>query len=277
MKTVKLVTNKEGGLLNQPYSSNRTVSFSTCSEIQDDVAKMLTGFYYCREGVIGHFARFFSEEADEENIINDDDEPRQGLYEHKDVPTRKTSVAVHTNVGKASDADIEVFESHMKRAIKLLNHYERRNKWFLSEIYKTNHSSGKENLIYLLKSSKWWMTSTHILSLYLLLIRLGEYGFWDKIGKSTNNSEVLSYFSKIKENQHDSRNVSGNQPKKWNVLLDNRKKIYGGRTRNSTFGFNKDHFTVKTDGVYALCSNESYDKETKRKFAELCKEAKLKF
>ena len=50
MKTVKLATILEGGVLSSPYDSgNFSISFSTCSEIKDGAVKMLTGFYHIVE------------------------------------------------------------------------------------------------------------------------------------------------------------------------------------------------------------------------------------
>ncbi len=262
MKTVKLTTMPDGGLLNQPYTSGKSISFSTCSEIRDGAAEMLTGLYYCREEVINNFAKFFSKRDG-----LDTDGSKTPLYNYEDMPKKKTSVAVHINIGNKDAAYIKSLDNEIKRSIKLLNHYERRNKWFLSEVYKADHDSRKSDLIYLFKSSKWWMTSTHTLSLYLLLIRLGEYELFDVIKKFTANPEVLSLFNKV-------RDLHDNHPERWNVLLDNRKKIYGERMQKEIFTF-ADAFTVKVDGIWTLCENRSCDKITKEKFAELCKEAGL--
>ncbi|MCK4827167.1 hypothetical protein KA005_66160 [bacterium] len=272
MKTIKLETSKTSGIINQPYSTVEKISFSICTEIKDRSARMLTSFAYCREGVIGHFSRFFSEQFDREYERDYNDGK---LYSHEDMPKNRTSMAVHFNTGKRVRRRIKELDSYMERSINLLNHYEKRNKWTLSEIYKAKHDAGKKDLIYLFKSSKWWMTAPHTLSLYMLLIRLGRNELFDKVEKSTSNSELLSIFRKANNKVYDSHRFTGNRPKAWNLFLDNRKEIYGKREQKGIFNFSSDSYTVRIDGISALCSGNSQDRRVKEKFKELCKENNL--
>lgn len=272
MKTIKLETSKDSGIINQPYTTNEKVSFSTCTEIKDGSARMLTCFVYCREGVIGHFSRFFSEKFDNEYRSDYNDGK---LYDHEDMPKSKTSMAAHFSTGKKVRRRIKELDSYVERSVNLLNHYERRNKWGLSEVYKTKHDAGKADCIYLFKSSKWWMTSPHTLSLYMLLIRMGKNKIFDKVDKSTSNSELLSILKGANDEVHDSHRFSGDRPKAWNLFLDNRKEIYGKREQKNIFTFSQDSYTVRIDGISSLCSGNSQDRRVKEKFKELCKESNL--
>jgi hypothetical protein len=273
VKTIKLETSKTSGIINQPYSTVEKVSFSACTEIKDGSARMLTSFMYCREGVIGHFCRFFSEKFDTEYEHDYNDGK---LYCSEDMPKNRTSMAAHFNTGKRGRRSIKELDSYMERSVNLLNHYEERNKWALSEVYKTKHDAGKKDRIYLFKSSKWWMTSPHTLSLYMLLIRLGRNKIFDKVDKSTSNSELLSIFRKATNESHDGHRFDGDRPKMWNLFLDKRKEIYGKREQKSIFTFSSDSYTVRIDGISALCSNNSQDRRVKDKFKELCEENNLK-
>ncbi len=273
MKTIKLETSKASGIINQPYSTVEKVSFSTCTEIKDGFARMLTSFIYCREGVIGHFSRFFSNSFDNEYI---GDYGGGKLYGHEDMPRNKTSMAAHFSIGKKVRRRTRELDSYIKRSINLLNHYEIRNKWALSEVYKTKHDAGKADCIYLFKSSKWWMTSPHTLSLYMLLIRLGRNKIFDKVDKSTSNSELLSIFEGAHYDTFDSHRFDGDRPKMWNLFLDKRKEIYGKREQKGLFTFSQDSYTVRIDGISALCAGNSQDRRVKDKFKELCKENNLK-
>ena len=272
MKTIKLKTSKTSGILNQPYSTIDKVAFSTCTEIKDGSASMLTSFIYCREGVIGHFCRFFSEKFDNEYISDYNDGK---LYDHEDMPKNRTSMAAHFNTGKKVRRNIKEFDSYMERSVNLLNHYERRNNWALSEVYKTKHDAGKKDRIYLFKSSKWWMTSPHTLSLYMLLIRMGKNKFFNKVDKSTSNSELISILKGANHDAYDSHRWAGDRPEMWNLFLDNRKEIYGKRKQKGIFTFSLDSYTVRVDGISSLCAGNSLDRRVKDKFKELCKENNL--
>jgi len=281
MKTIKLATRLNDEALNKLRVTHRDIAFSTCSEIKDGEAVGLTKFFYCREAVVGYFARFFNKLFDdkylETELMYDKNSSKKdyALYKHKDAPEKKTSVAVHANIGEETREYINSLDGFVKRSVKLLNHYERRNKWFLSQVYKAEHDASKTDLIYLFKSSKWWMTSTHTYSLYLLLIRLGKYKYFDKIEKSTPNSEVLSLLSRINADQKDGRYVSEGQPKMWNILLDNKKEIYGEGPQEENFS-SSTRLNTKIDGITNLCSNYACNEGVRKRFAEFCKSAGLK-
>ncbi len=283
MKTVKLITRPDDTSLNKTHVICKDIALSICSEIEGGAAIGLTKFFYCREAVIGYFTRFFNKLFDDEylktellyNTNGSLGREDYALYKHKDMPKRKTSVAMHVNIGKKTKEYIDSVDKSARRAIKLLNHYERRNKWLLSKVYKTDHDASKVNVIYLFEGSKWWMTSTHTLSLYLLLIRLGRYEHFDKIKKSTPNSEVLSLLGMIREGQRDEAYVSKRQPKKWNILFDNIKKIYGEGPHEENFSL-PTRLDAKTDGITSLCSNIACNKSVRKIFAKLCKAANLR-
>ncbi len=287
MKTVKLDLshiNDRDVVLNRTSNNPNNTSFSICSETKNSSAKSLTRFFGCREAAIGAFSRFLNEETDNSYVSNEvtyDKKYKRGkeyfaLYEHRDMPTGKTSMAFHMNTSEENHhkKNEKYFEEFVKRSVKLLNHYERRNKWAPSVVYKTNHDAGNSDDIYLFRSSKWWMTSTHTFSLYMLLIRLGRHDFI-KVDKSTPNSKVLSMFNAIREQHSGYSDTQKDYPKMWNILLDNRKKIYKGNTHEDNFSFDKRN-VVKVDGIRRLCSNYSGHREALSKFTELCKKAGLR-
>ena len=287
MKTIKLDLNhilSRDNVLKRNYGHIDSTSFSICSEIENSSAKALTKFFGCREAVVGNFSRFLNGETDNSYVSNeitydkksDHGKAYYALYGHKDMPTRKTSIAIHMNTSE--EGHHKKNESHLeelvKRAVKILNHYERRNKWALSVAYKTNHDAGDSDGIYLFRSSRWWMTSTHTLSLYLLLIRLGVHSLFNNVGKSTTNSTMISLFQNINEYKTGYSDVHKNYPKMWNILLDNRKKIYSGNTQEDNFSFDKRNM-VKVDGIRRLCADCSCYHDVSKKFHELCKKAGL--
>ncbi len=288
MKTVKLCTITHDKLLNNPYANDKRTLFSICSEIKDGASETLTNFFYCRETLVGLFVRFFIKEFDDLCVDSEIEYARErdrdikikredhALYQHKDMPQKKTTIAMHIHVGDKNRAYKKSLDGLAKRSIKLLNHYERRNNWFPSEVYKTDHNAGDADAIYLFKSSRWWMTSTHTFSLYMLLIRLGKYESFEVIEKDTPNSEVVSLLGSIAEGSPEYRNVIGDQPKRWNILLDNRKKIYDGETLEDIFNFS-GRLSIKADGIRRLCGDRSTYDTVRERFYKLCKEAGLGF
>ncbi len=118
------------------------------------------------------------------------------------IDNRKTRMIIRSNM-----ADKE-FEKVILKAEKLLHHYEH-----MAGVVSTSISkNGKD---YILCSSNFWMFSPVLISLYTLLIRLGEYDLnftkfdnvsllkaYDTLAKSTKTDNEVSYVRSVKAYIH---------------------------------------------------------------------------
>ena len=240
IKTIKLKLGHYSScmILNGNYESIKP-SFAVCTNINEGEVELLSNFTGCRE-TLATMIR---------NIVN-----KTGSYteSHESFPVNKTCILALINVG-SSYHDRKVLAPNgrgrldvtyeewvpkiFKTGLKLVNHYEKTNKWLLTKLYKvdyktpTNHST--THIIYCFIGSRWWMNSPQSLYLFTLLIRLGRYSELQLIGDKSSRETVSDILAKVKnmgskEGFVDNDRISVH---KWNVFLDNYKKIYKGRRK----------------------------------------------
>ena len=240
--------------------ANHSFSFSACSEIKNNATEQLFEFHGCRETYIERIMSHFS-----------------GKTTINKLSTRKTTLMVWTSQGK-NGADVVpngckgphsswILES-MKAGLRLVNHFERENKWLKSKLYKAQLPEKSKSHVYIMEGSRWWLTSTHILSLYMLLIRLGKRGEVQEIRKNATTEEIINVIQAFKTGT-DYTNVV--HAWKWPILLNNRRAIYKGRR---TFSENFSETSSSLEGIKRLTTGDAEDKVVRNRFAEFCKRKK---
>lgn len=250
MKTLKLIPHINDSTLTGVYdSSSSSLGFALCSSEKEGVVHQLSSFYYCREAVMNDVFNYISN--------------------NKVFTTKNTWLLMHKGIGKRYGRSIPLFEQHIRNAIMLVNRYEKRNNWLLSKAYKTNHPQRETHPVYIIKGSRWWLTAPHTFSLYMLLLRISELSRFNKLEKDTTNEEVLKFIKAIDRDSSDYAKTRN--PEFWDVLINNRRKIYGKRTAKDTFSVVKEY--GGQEGVLKLENGSCGDKEALGKFRELCKEA----
>lgn len=246
--------------LKEDVYENNAYNFAVCSEIENGNCEQLSQIFTCREGLIGAF--------------------RSLLYENKKLSNKKISIMLWINSGnethmKHFGAPIPYdkwVDSSVKASLKAVNCFEKRNKWLRTKAYRVNHEYGKSQRVYVFQGSRWWMTSSYLLSLFLLLLRLGRGPEMKKVASNASTATIVETIKDIaKSGKNDYLRVGAVD--KWVVFLDNRRKIFKGR---KTFVDNfKATDDVNGEGILKLTDNNARDEQTQKRFNDCLREAGL--
>jgi len=246
-------------------------------------------FYFdgCREGVAS-FLRTQIEEDDRNSYKNKIKIKRDVEIDLKRVrlilflkANDKNAKSTIERFGERKDKEVAI-------GLKLVNHYEKRLGWLLTKITKLQNGDILKDVdikntinMYMVVGSSKWLRSPYMLSLYMLLLRLGTRGFK---GNFETHEELFKEFETFvnKNNGHykDANHINykdANHIKKkypmWDILLENHSKFFRDKSINRLYnrkylvnggsGFN--------EGITKLCSGYSLDLEMNKKFVELCK------
>jgi hypothetical protein len=256
-KTVKLKTISDGNI--DGKYENARFGFAACSDLKDGSVEQLFSTAGCREVLISHYKDCVT-----------------GRDSAKTPSKRRTSLMVWVGKGRSkspqkigggnSDSRMSItYEEHMAKsmstALMVLNAFEKRNKWLRTQVYKTNHMAGTENIIYYFRGSRWWQFAPHTLSLYMLLIRLCKHPDLQKLEKNSSVDTIIKTITGITTG-NDTGHAS--TAKKWLPLLDNRRAIYKDRTLLK----NWEAFSSGSEGVRTLTDSNAGDKQTVKRFKE---------
>lgn len=143
--------------------------------------------------------------------------------------------------------DIPKFEKKMKASLKLLNHYEKMAGVSLSKVQKVDD---KKLNVWAFNSPGMWIKIPQLVSMYSMLIRLGDKEF-----KFKDNEELrvaLKKQAESKANDNDTRYLK-NCWNKLDLIIKNRNSLFpkdGYETYKSmpTSSFHNN------SGIYTLCS-----------------------
>jgi hypothetical protein len=238
------------------YASSQ-IKFALCSlATRDNKSEQLTNFHHCRDGFLQRIMNHFNGSA------------ALGM-----VSTAKTIVMLRTISGKKPTETVpfwykgshaEWMLSSVKAGVKLVNHFEKENRWKTSKIYKVKVPKDSSSHIYMIEGSRWWMTSTHTLSLFILLLRFGTREEIHKLGNIRKTESIIALISSFTSGVGCGlcKNVW-----KWPLLLSNRKSLFKGRT----FEDNYKKCSSGFEGVYQITTGAIKDKGLQKRFAEICK------
>lgn len=250
------------------------MSFCTAPD-QHNRIRLRGYFDTCRETVIGFLrAQLEAANANRKKKTSLIDLKRTRLILFVKASGQHTERIID-NFRKKKDKEILI-------SLKLVNHYERKLGWPRTKMQKLDNrdafldSSGNNisNTVnmYMVVGSSRWMKSPHLLSLYMLLLRLGVRGFKAEFETHTQLLKELEDFGKKHRTKSDVSYVRATYDK-WDILLESYDKLFGKRTIkslydrkslvNSNNGFN--------EGIYRLCIGNSYDLDISHKFTKICK------
>lgn len=235
---------------------NSFFSFAACSDLKDGNITQITNLAGCREG----FIRAYKDCALETGSA-------------KKPSKRRTSLIVWMNKGDAKNAcDCSKNNEHrlrmtyedwmdksMKTAVVMLNAFEARNKWMRTKAYRTKHNMDSKHIIYYFRGSRWWQFAPHTLSLFMLLIRLSKHVSLHSMQSTVTPEAIIENIMAITAGADRDHAKTA---KHWLALMDNRRKIYEGRS----FKSNWEAFTSGSEGVRMLTDNVANDRQTQQRF-----------
>lgn len=159
--------------------------------------------------------------------------------------------------------------TQLQASLKLIQHFERRLGWPLTRVYKVDHMLSPVAFIYMVVGSSRWQKSTHYLSLYLLMLRLGRSGFQSKFEDHKELGEELATFARRRS---DDAGFVRSTYHKWELFLQNQDKLFAGR--NLKHIFKKSSLANDNngygEGINQLCVGWSRDLALASRFKKLC-------
>lgn len=156
--------------------------------------------------------------------------------------------------------ELPEFRDKMAAALKLLNHFERYSKISLSTIQEVDAKGSGKSAIFLFTGSKMWVRSPFMISLYTLLIRLG-----DKKLDFKNARDLKSVLKTLKDKVKGDNDVNYIEIlwSKLHPIMKNRKELFP--TEN---GFHKIFFQETSinsfhdySGILSLAKGITIDQE----------------
>lgn len=281
MKPVKV---KYIGNLATEHYYQQAVKFAFCSKIEKGrTVSQLTSFVTCREDVIKYFRGRATNRS----------------FKHVDIKRLRILTCFRTSPDynkRHLDRARRVVDKKMGAAIKLLNHFETRAGWGLSKLYHTDNTgkfltpnarygylesriTNKEPYIhvYMVVSSNKWLKSSHYVSLYLLMLRIGSIGFKGtfRSHKQLMETELPTLLAK---SPTDSGYIRSSY-KKWDIFLKNQRDLLKGRTSLKD-SFKLSHLSLGhnsgyNEGIEKLVSGKSFDMQLADRWYALCKKHKI--
>ena len=168
------------------------------------------------------------------------------------------------------------YDEWMKRiaigGLKIVNHFEKRNKWLQSKAYKvilprraklTKHA-------YYFVGSRWWVHTPHNLSLYLLLIRLGRFEIIQKLRKNMSRKTFLKALKDTNVKSYGNNLLS--DASVWYPLTKNMKRIYSHHKGQPArcWEIMEDY----TEGIYDFVNGDTSDDAAYSKLCKILAEAR---
>ena len=239
--------------LDEIYQSSKLM-FSLLSTAAEG-NKMCTPWVRCRD---------FLHDAVRAYLLNTPSEIYGFRYDrnkHPAISTRYTRIAV-------KGADKKTMEEIVHRAIKLINHYEE-----MAEFKGRSVLKRAEGNIWVFVGPSIWIKSPTLLSLYTLLIRLGEYKEL-AFNSHEDLKTKLAAFGKA-DGSNEQQYIYAIEPNKLDTLIKNIRVLFPSVNYKNykAFADIKIYDFHNNAGIVSLCSNKkTYIKPMiKRKFEALCR------
>jgi hypothetical protein len=130
--------------------------FGCAQEPKNGEIRLVQGYHSCREGLVSSMRGRINEGADNQ-------------------PTDKMRMIFRWTAGRgASKKDLQDIESWVHRSIAILRALDKLAGWPLTRVYKIEHGKGDWLQPHYFLSSRRWMKSSYLVSLYCLLVRMGK-------------------------------------------------------------------------------------------------------
>ena len=186
-------------------------------------------------------------------------------------PVDMSKTRIMARYDNGVNGTIEDKDDQMDHAIKLINYYEDILKVPHSKVERLSDSPWKEKTIWLFTGDKIWMTSPFLISLYTMLMRLGEKKMEFTDGNSLN-AAIEAVCNKQNKVAHDNDvGYLKSIKTKLEFALTNLDKLKQGEEVDPAY-YNKDislHSFHNDCGIVALLAGNYMHYWTREKLAEL--------
>ena len=258
MKEVKISWLENQSPTSVMYYSE-SIWFSWLATPKKDIYKQVTSWHTCRETFIQEISDYFEGDGESWYYPGNFDTSRLRL-----ITCRKHGPNIK---GRALKLVIEKDRKWAIESCRLLNIFEAYQGWSRTKLHVGPHM--KNQLLtantFVFVGSQKWLRAPQLLSLYLLILRLGRMYKYTKGFNSLNDLEALEAELKKKKRyltNQGARDVDWMRDgyKHWTTVLDNHKKLFfSQRIRDN-------HLTAfDDDGINALVVENNCGNNTTRR------------
>jgi len=228
--------------------------------IKKDTFSQITTWYSCRETFAGEICKFV--------------DPLPKWKYDRNLDLKKAYVAVarkHGRMGfvEKTKADLK----WMKCSVRILNILEKTQGWALTRVSMCDNPELHAGLVntFVFVSSPKWIQAPQLLSLYLLIIRLGQY--WQdfhELKKIEDLKKVVNSIisDKSKKLQADIQWLEMTW-KYWLIILNNHDELFFKRTIEENYVANSGK-----DGIKSLIDCSGSDQQTKKCWKDIISKTK---
>jgi hypothetical protein len=164
----------------------------------------------------------------------------------------------------------------IENSVRLLHLYERIAGWPLTKTYKVKTDKDNIKLYYFL-SSRRWIKAPYLMSLYILLIRIGKLEYLDDFKTYDDLTEIVNKLSAGKQAQqagcdNDERYITNTFPY-WKTIAENYGELF--RKKKIEYYWSKERLTTDSyvgyEGIDYLSSGNTHNSTLYKRFMELHK------
>lgn len=230
-------------------------SFGAGKELKGDAIDLVGTFHTCREALMGEMRR---------DINNENDR----------LPTDKMRILVRFSESRAQGkADRILIDGWVERATSVLQAFDKLAGWPLTRVHKVK-TSARSIDIYYFHSSRRWMKSSYLVSLYLLLIRVCRD---DRITGFKDFYSLVAVIDKIdrstKKLVTDSGYISSSKPY-WEAIMKGYSRLF--RKRKMVYYWDKERLgsgnNGGSEGIQNLVTGATSYTEVRKELNEIKKE-----
>jgi len=231
-------------------------NFACAQEPKDGKIKLVHSYHGCREGLMSSMRSRIMGKASIEQ------------------PTDKMRIIFRWSASDRNiKTDLKTIDGWVKRSVPVLQAFDRLAGWPLTRVYKIETGQGDWLKAYYFHSSRRWMKSSYLVSLYTLLVRMckdaGIVGFKDfdglvkVVGKITKSRNLITDNSYVKDSMPYWKAIMTGYPE----LFRKRKLPYywdTGRLSGDSLG--------GAEGVQYLVKGDTKYTEIRKKLLEIKKQ-----
>lgn len=246
-------------LVNPSQFGNKSDYFGFCfanaQEPKDGKIRMMQGTNTCREGLMANMRSRIVKES-------------------KELPTDKLRIMCKwTASEKNLKADLKTINAWVNRSVMVLQAFDRLAGWPLTRVYQIEAGDREWLKLYYYHSSRRWMKSSYLVSLYLLLIRMCKdtriTGFKDFNGLVAKLNKILKNDKLITDTSY----VNGSMPY-WEAIMKGYPRLF--RQRKIQYYWDPDRLSNNSsggsEGIHLLTNGSTYYKEIRAELLKIKKE-----
>jgi len=241
-------------LVRSNYYSNFSFGLATFSSSGDNVVQTKGGFHSCREGLI-------SKTSSHLDTINTDKAHMLLKWDAGSSDALEQKIMTKNNLNN---------QKWIEKGVNLLHFYERMAGWPLTKIYKVKTNFDDSVKLYYFLSSRRWIKAPYLMSLYILLIRIGKFDYFEDF---KTYDDLIKIVGKINRSNSPDERYIVDTFKYWKTIVKNYPELFRKRKIEyywSTERLNTDGY-VGYEGIAYLSSGSSNNIELHGKFMELHK------